>query len=349
MHVTWDLWIDLYCETWCVTRNLKTSTIGAYRDSLRQFQRWAAHEHLLTEPTRTTTRIVLDYVVYLREKRKNGDSAVQRAIVVLKNFYAAMVAFGHLEPRDNPMAGFPRMRKTHERLPTFLSSDELRRLLACPKTDTVLGLRDRAILTLLYATGIRAGECAEVLEEWIDLDQRTIRVLGKGGRERAIPLNQRAVEALRTYRQARGVIPPSERFFRTKGGQGINRKVVYQRVKKYAHQAKIEKRVSPHTLRHTCATHLVQRDVNIVTIRDILGHRQITSTQIYLHTTAHELMEVARNHPVGELAPKIASLIEGVRIPIDHPPRRRAAPALPHTRPGRLAPRGSPSAHRGVA
>jgi len=349
MYVTWDLWIDLYCETWCVARNLKTSTIGAYRDSLLQFKEWVEHKHLVTEPTRIETRVVLDYVVHLREERRNGDSAVQRAIIVLKNFYAAMVSFGHLQPRDNPMAGFPRMRKTHEKLPTYLSSDELRRLLACPKTDTVLGLRDRAILMLLYATGIRANECATVLEEWVDLDEQTIRVLGKGGRERVIPLNERAVEALRTYRQARGRLASDEQFFRTKGGRGIGRKIVYQRVKKYALAAKIEKRVSPHTLRHTCATHLVQRGENVVTIRDILGHRQITSTQIYLHTTAHELKEVARNHPIGKLAPRIASLIEGVRIPIDYPPRRRASPGSPRAKSGRAVSRGSPSAHSDVA
>jgi integrase/recombinase XerD len=345
MHVTWDLWMDLYCETWCVVRNLKASTIRAYRDTLRQFKKWVQREHLIAEPTQITTRVVLEYVVYLREERANGDSAVQRAIVVLKNFYAAMVSFGHLQPRENPMMGFPRIKKGPQKLPTFLTSEELRRLLACPKTDTVLGLRDRAILVLLYATGIRAGECASLLDEWVDLNECTIRVYGKGGRERVIPLNRRAVAALRAYRQARGSLPSGERFFRTKAGRGINRKVVYQRVRKYATEAKLRKRVSPHTLRHTCATHLVQRGEKLVAIRDILGHRLITSTQIYIHTTAQDLLEVARNHPVGELAPQVASLIEGVRIPIDHPPRRRTSQGTCRTQSGGAASRGSPPNH----
>jgi site-specific recombinase XerD len=248
---------------------------------------------------------------------------------VLKNFFRAMVAFGHLVPSENPMQGFPAMRKRHEKLPTWLSSEEVRRVLDVPPVDTVLGLRDRAMLTLLYATGIRASECAGLLEEGVDFQQRTIRVLGKGGRERVVPLNQRAVEALGVYRQARGPLAAGARFFRTKAGRGINRKVVYERVKKYAAQAKIAKRVTPHTFRHTCATHLVQRDVNIVTIRDLLGHRQITSTQVYLHTTAHELQEVARIHPVSQLAPKVAALLAGVRIPIDHPPRRHPVAKSP--------------------
>ena len=325
-HLTWNVWIDLYCETWCVGRNLQVSTIAAYRKTLRQFERWLESSYDVTDPSVVTTRLVLEYVVYLREERKNGDSAVQRVIIVLRNFYRAMKAFGHIAPDDNPMNGFPRMKKGREKLPVHLSAKEVRRLLAAPGSDTVLDLRDRAILTLLYATGIRAGECAGLLEEWVDLDEGTIRVLGKGNRERVIRLNARAADSLRVYRQARGPRSPREAFFRTKSGRAINRKVVYERVRKYAALAGLTKRVSPHTLRHTCATHLVQHDVNLVVIRDLLGRRQITSTQIYLHTTAHDMRELAFNHPVGKLAPTVASLLEGVRLPIDHPPRRRASP-----------------------
>jgi site-specific recombinase XerD len=333
--LTWNLWIDLYCETWCVGRNLQVGTIAAYRQTLIQFAAWADEGGLTCQPGKITARMVLDYVVHLREHRHNGDSAVQRTIVVLKNFYRAMVAFGHVAPAENPMHGFPKMKQGRQKLPGFLSPKEVKRLLAAPKMDTVLGLRERAIMTLLYATGVRAGECAGLIEEWVDLDQRTIRVLGKGNRERVIQLHDRAVEALRAYRQARGPLPPREPFFRTKSGRAINRKIVYERVKKYAKLAGIAKRVTPHTLRHTCATHLVQHDVNLVVIRDLLGHRQITSTQIYLHTTAHDMRAMAANHPVGKLAPTIAALIEGVRIPIDYPPRRRtfeSAPPLPRAR-----------------
>ncbi len=333
LHLAWNLWIDLYCETWCVGRNLQAGTIAAYRQTLRQFEAWLEQTHQVAEPGRVTTRLVLDYVVYLRQQRNNGDSAVQRVIVVLKNFYRAMRAFGHIAADEDPMSGFPKMKKGREKLPVFLSAGEVRRLLAAPKTDTVLGLRDRAMLTLLYATGIRAGECAGLVEEGVDLDERTIRVLGKGNRERVICLNSRVLEALRVYRQARGPLPAREGFFRTKGGFAINRKLVYERVTKYAALAGITKRVTPHTLRHTCATHLVQHDVNLVVIRDLLGHGQITSTQVYLHTTAHDMKELARNHPVGRLAPTVAALLEGVRLPIDHPPRRHPLGSPPNARP----------------
>jgi len=323
MNVTWDCWIDLYTETWCTGRNLAPSTIACYRDLLRQFETWAEDRFAITSPAEVKMRVVLEYVNYLRDERHNGDSAVGRAVVVLKNFYAAMTAFGHLEANSDPMARFPAMKKRREKLPTFLTSSELEKLLEAPKTDTLLGLRDHTILRVLYATGIRASECSGMLEEWVDLGERTIKVLGKGGRERVIPLNRRAVAALRQYRRQRGPISPTKVFFRKKDGGPINRKIVYQRVKKYAAIAGITKRVSPHTLRHTCATHLLQRDENIVTIQKLLGHEQITSTQIYFHTTAEDLREMAADHPMQHLSITVASIIEGVRLPIDHPPRRR--------------------------
>jgi len=221
-----------------------------------------------------------------------------------------------------------RKEKAVEKLPTFLTSSELEKLLEAPKTDTLLGLRDHAILRLLYATGIRSSECADMLDEWVDLEARTIKVLGKGGRERVIPLNKRAVIALQQYRTQRGPISLKAVFFRKKDGGAINRKIVYQRVKKYAALCGMTKRVSPHTPRHTCATHLLQRDENIVTIQKLLGHELITSTQIYLHTTAEELREMAANHPMQHLSITVASLIEGVRLPIDHPPRRCRSAAV---------------------
>jgi len=347
MNITWDCWIDLYTETWCTGRNLASSTIVAYRGLLRQFQSWVASRHSITSPTEVTMRIALEYVNYLRDERDNDDSAVCRAVVVLKGFYAAMVAFGHLEPNSDPMARFPAMKKRREKLPTFLTSSELKKLLDAPKVDTLLGLRDHAMLRLLYATAIRASECAGMLEEWVDLEACTVKVLGKGGRERVIPLNERAVIALRQYRTQRGPISRKDVFFRKKNGGPINRKIVYQRVKKYANQSGQTKRVSPHTLRHTCATHLLQRGVRLVPIQKILGHELITSTQIYLHTTAEDLREMAANHPIQDLAITVASLIEGVRLPIDHPPRRRRSTAA--ARGGKHKRKRSKRAVRGVA
>jgi integrase/recombinase XerD len=234
---------------------------------------------------------------------------------VLRNFYRAIVAMGHLEPRQNPMAHFPKIKAAPRKLPTTLSREEISVLLDQPEADTVLGLRDRALLTLLYGTGIRASECAGLAEKDINWEERTVRVTGKGGHERTLPLNEEVVHVLRQYRLARGGAKPHEPFFRSREGRALSRNAVYERVRSHARRAKISKRVSPHRLRHSFATHLVQEGVGLVTLRDLLGHRQITSTQIYIHLTAQDLRKAADKHPVGKLIRRMEELLPNIKLP----------------------------------
>lgn len=318
--IEWDYYICLFTQTHCTARGLRTKTIAAYEAALRQFR-----DRMLSQrvsPLAVSARMVLEYVNYLREERGNGDAAVNRTVTILKCFYRALVAFGHLDPRDNPLARFPKMKPVARKLPTVLSPEEVAHLLDAPAKDTVLGLRDRAILALIYGTGIRASECASLCARDVDLANATIRVTGKGGHQRVLPLNARVVAALRVYEQARGEVPAACSFFLSRTKQALSRGGVYERVRKYAAQVKLTKRVSPHTLRHTFATHLVQADVNLVTIRDLLGHRQLTSTQVYLHLTAADLREAVHRHPVSRLAPTVESLLPDVTLPFQPPPAR---------------------------
>jgi len=319
----WDYWICLYTKTHCVARGLRPLTIAAYKAALLQFQAWVQIRAEDVAPDQITARHVLEYLEHLRRERNNGPSAVNRAATILKNFYRAMVAMGHLEHTANPMAQFPRLKPPARKLPVVLSAEEVQRLLASPPSDTVLGLRDRAILVLLYGTGIRASECAGLREEDVDLDQLLVRVRGKGGHERAIPLNNQVAAGLRVYRQKRGLVGPTESFFQSRRHKAMSRGAVYHRVKTYATSAHIPKRVSPHRLRHTFATHLVKAGVGLVTIRDLLGHRMITSTQIYLHVTAADLREAADRHPIGGLSGFVEQLLPEVKLPFQHPPMRR--------------------------
>ena len=204
-----------------------------------------------------------------------------------------------------------------------MSEEEVRGLLATPRTDTVMGLRDRALLVLLYATGIRASECAGLVEENVDLVEGVIRVMGKGGDERAIPLHPEVVHVLLQYRAARGTSGASKPFFRSRGGGPLSRMSIYERVRRYGRKARIEKTLSPHRMRHTFAAHLVKAGVNLVTIRDLLGHRCISSTQIYLHTTVEDLRQAAMAHPVENLIARIEEILPGVRIPFQWPPGER--------------------------
>jgi site-specific recombinase XerD len=221
------------------------------------------------------------------------------------------------------MVAFPPVKAGRKKLPVTYTDEEIEKLLSFPPNDTVLGLRDRAILALLYGTGIRVSECSSLTEGMVDLEGCTITVTGKGGHERSVPLNERVANAMSLYRHHRGPAVARAPFFRSRRGNGMSRGAIYERVRTWGYRAKISKRVSPHRLRHTFATHLVQAGVSIVTIRDLLGHKQITSTQVYLHVTAEDLRSAAEKHPIGKLMQTVDHLLADVTLPIQYAPRPR--------------------------
>jgi site-specific recombinase XerD len=317
--LNWHYWIALYLNTHCVARGLRPLTIAAYQAALQQFHDWCQQRPDPKSPAAISARDVLEYLEHLRCVRGNGDSAVNRALVILRSFYRAIVAMGHLDPHANPLAGFPTIKAVPRKLPSTLDLEQVERLLAEPNTDTVLGVRDRALLALLYATGIRATECATLRCGQLDLQQLTITVHGKGGHERTIPLNEQVAAVLRDYIQARGPALPNAPFFRSRRGRALSRGAVYERVRTWGRRARLGKPISPHRLRHTFATHLVRAGVGLVTIRDLLGHRQITSTQIYLHVTAHDLRIAANRHPIAQLLSTVEHLLPNVQLPFQNP------------------------------
>jgi site-specific recombinase XerD len=323
----WAHWIALYTGTHCTARGLRPATIAAYATALEQFRAWVRATRGEAGPETLAARDVLDYVEHLRGERRNGDAAVNRHVVVLRGFYRAMVTMGELEPSRNPLAHFPSLRAPTRRLPRVLSEREAKRLLDEPETDTVLGLRDGALLQLLYGTGVRASEAAGLRERDVDLEQATITVSGKGGHERTLPLHAGVAEALRVYRRARGASAPQSPFFVSRRRRSLSRGAVYERVRTLARRARLAVRVFPHRLRHTFATHLMRAGVGLVTLRDLLGHRQITSTELYLQVTAKDLRAAADRHPIARLADTVAELLPDVRLPFQRvaPPRRRFA------------------------
>jgi site-specific recombinase XerD len=316
----WSYWITLYIRTHCVARGLRPLSIAAYGSALRQFRAWTEVQLGGKAPDEVTAQDVLEYLEHLRRDRGNGSAAVNRAMVILRSFYRAIVAMGHLAPQANPLADFPVIKAAPRKLPVVLSTEEVERLLVGPATNTIVGLRDRAILALLYGTGIRATECATLREGQVDFKGLTISVRGKGGNERTIPLNEQLAAVLRVYVQARGAEPPSAPFFRSRFGRSMSRGAVYERVHSWGARVRLGKVLSPHRLRHTFATHLVRAGIGLVTIRDLLGHRQISSTQIYLHVTAHDLRKAAELHPISKLIGAVERLLPNVRLPFQHAP-----------------------------
>lgn len=317
----WKYWIQLYTRTHCTACGLRPKSIAAYEATLRQFHEYVRVVLDDKSPDKISTQDALQYLQHLRDVRRNGDSAVNRTATILRGFYRAIVAMGHLDSRNNPMEGLPSIKAAPQKQPVFLTVEEIERLLSAPPDDTVIGLRDRAILVLLYGTGIRASECAHLREGDVNFDLCTVTVIGKGGHERTVPMNDRVVEAMLHYRHHRGPALPRAPFFRSRRGGGMSRGAVYERVRTWGHRAKIRQRISPHRLRHTFATHLVHKGVNVVTIRDLLGHKQVTSTQIYFHSTAHDLREAANKHPISNLMETIEHLLPNVRLPFQYAPR----------------------------
>ena len=319
----WEYWIQQYVDVHCTARGLASKSLHAYKDTLEGVHAYVQFRLGERGPDELTARDILEYVEYLRRERHNGSAAVNRQVTILRSFYCAMVAMDQLFPKENPMANFPKMKGCRKKLPEFLTQEEMRRLLQAPRIDTVMGLRDRALLCLLYASGIRASECAGLTEGEVDLEGLTIRVMGKGGNERCIPLTKEAVQVLRQYRDARGPLSRRDAFFRSRGGRGLSRNAIYERVHHYGRKARIEKKLSPHRLRHTFATHLIQAGANLVEVRDLLGHRCITSTQIYLHTTAEDLRRATKNHPVELLINRIEDLLPCGKLPFQWAPGER--------------------------
>ena len=319
----WSFWIQQYVDVHCTARGLSSKSMHAYKATLEGFKDYVQFRLGERSPDELTAKDILEYVEYLRRERHNGASAVNRQVTIIRNFYRAMVAMDQLNPSANPMANFPKIKAARKKLPVFMNEDEMRRLLAAPRIDTVLGLRDRSLICLLYATGARAIECAGLTEADVDLAYQTIRVMGKGGNERCIPLNNEVIRVLRQYQTARGPLSKKDAFFRSRGGRGLSRNAIYERVHRYGRKALIDKPISPHCLRHTFATHLVKAGVTLVTIRDLLGHRCITSTQIYLHTTAEDLRAAAMKHPVELLINRIADLLPCDKLPFQWAPGER--------------------------
>lgn len=319
----WDYWIELYTRTHCVARGLRPRTLFAYTATLQQFRTYVIWRHEGLTPDRVTPRILLEYLEHLRRERDNGDSAINRTLVVIRGFYCGIAAMGHLEPRDNPTNGFPTIKAAPRKLPVVLTPEEMEQLLSAPRADCIIGIRDQALLTLLYGTGIRASECADLRQRDVDLDAATITVTGKGGHQRTIPLNERVRQRLRLYTSVRTAALPAAPFFVSRNHRAMSRGTIYERVRRHARLARLTKTVSPHRLRHTFATHLVRTGTSLVTIRDLLGHRLITSTQIYLHVTAQDLRAAADRHPIGRLLSTVEHLLPGTRLPFQIRTRRR--------------------------
>lgn len=276
-----------------VEKGLAGNSIGAYERDLAKLSAWAGKNDL--DIARMSRQDLREWMIDLGR----GDLSVnskRRLISVLRGFYKFLMIEGFIKENPAELLDVPQKGSY---LPRFLNQTEIDALLLVPDTSTELGLRDRAILELMYSSGLRVSEAVSIEVKDIDLDSGIVTTTGKGNKTRRVPIGSSAVEWLKSYlalRQKKENVGVSNLFV-TAGGKPTTRQAIFLFIKDYAAKAGLED-VSPHTLRHSFATHLVQNRADIRSVQQMLGHVDISTTQIYTHMTdAHLRKAYEKFHP----------------------------------------------------
>jgi integrase/recombinase XerD len=274
------------------------NTLAAYRSDIARFVRWRKQAH--PGPlARLDIRALSGYVEHLASCGL-APSSIGRHLASLSTFFRFLIFDGRLSENVAKLLVSPAV---WDRLPTVLSPSAVDRLLDAPSRETRLGRRDRAALETLYATGCRASEVVSLRPEDLDLKAGTARCVGKGDKERLVPLGARAREALASYlRDDRPELvrrrPETREVFVSKSGRTLSRVTLWRIVKGHARAAGLPESVSPHTLRHSFATHLLAGGADLRAVQEMLGHASIATTQVYTRVDATRLLEVhGRFHP----------------------------------------------------
>jgi site-specific recombinase XerD len=293
-----DSLIQEFLEYTQMVRGCRPKTAEAYAIDLKVFKAYCTvHSPNLDNPSKA--KLVVDYIRYLRVERNNSSAAVQRKLATLSAYIDFLILMEILDSKQDEREKWPKILDTPKHLPVVLETNEMQDILSQPDTTTTLGRRDQVILTLIYSTGLRVSEICALKVRDISFKENRILITGKGGRERYVPLDAIVEESLKEYIEVRKS-EIAELFVSKKGGALTPRAIQYM-VKKYAKEANIDKEVTPHKLRHTCATHLLQEGAHLVSIQKLLGHKSLNTTQIYLHITITDLKELSKQHPMRKM------------------------------------------------
>ena len=289
-------------------RGLSRNTLEAYRSDLQQFGEFLERHDL--DPLEVKTVDLMEFVSELAngssERPAAAPATLQRKIASLRSFYR------HLRREqviDRDPASELRAPRSRARLPKVLSRDEIGRLLEQPRGTSPAALRDRALLETMYACGLRASEAIGLELSELDLEAGILKAHGKGSKERIVPIGSQAIDALRAYldkgRPRLVDLRPERRVFLNLRGEGLTRQGLYKIVRRHARTAGLEHRMSPHTLRHTFATHLLTGGCDLRALQEMLGHADIGTTQIYTHLSTERLRDVYfEAHPRAQISPE---------------------------------------------
>ena len=279
--------LDAFCDALWLEDGLSRNTIAAYRADLEQFAKFLKGGSLLEVSEQ-------DMFGFLASRKGRASSAARR-VSTLKRFYQYCLRERRI--RTDPTLRLDPPKRT-PRFPRTLSEADVEALLAAPDTATPLGLRDRAMLETLYATGLRVSELVALRTFEVNLDAGVVRVTGKGSKERLVPLGEVAVDWISQYQKIRD--RKSDALFLTNRGAGMTRQAFWHLLRRYGTRAIPGKKLSPHVLRHAFATHLINHGADLRVVQLLLGHADISTTQIYTHVARERLKALhAKHHPRG--------------------------------------------------
>jgi len=290
-------YIDIFLNYLSVEKGLSSNTLSAYKRDLLFFK-----EYLKERGIGSLTSIKKEDIhnFMLKQKESNlSSNSISRRLSALKAFYRfllreRLISFDPTETIESP--------KIWKKIPQTLNIEEIEKIILQPNLKTKIGIRDRAILDTLYATGMRVSEIVNLKLDDVNLEMGFLRCVGKGNKERIIPLGKYATEAIKRYlKETRNYLlgkKDSDLLFISRLGKKISRQALWKMIKKYARMAKIKKPVRPHIIRHSFATHLLERGADLRSVQELLGHSDISTTQIYTHIDHNRLKLIHKKfHP----------------------------------------------------
>jgi integrase/recombinase XerD len=292
--------LDEFCDNLWLEDGLSRNTLDSYRRDLTKFTVWLEQQRGLPI-LQTTHGDIQGYLAHLVTVQKAKPSSTGRNISSLKRLFRYLLRQGKISADPTLQIDTPKLPRN---LPKSLTEQDVEQLLDAPDTQTPLGLRDRTMFEVLYATGLRVSELVTLRVTQVSMDMGVVRVMGKGSKERLVPLGEEALDWLRRYlADGRGVLlgkQISDALFVTARGEGMTRQMFWYLIKKHAKHGGLNKSLSPHTLRHAFATHLLNHGADLRVVQMLLGHADISTTQIYTHVARERLKQLhAMHHPRG--------------------------------------------------
>lgn len=292
--------LDEFCDNLWLEDGLSRNTLDSYRRDLRKFAAWLEQQRGLSI-LQTAHGDIQGYLAHLVTAQKAKPSSTGRNISSLKRLFRYLLRQGKIAVDPTLQIDTPKLPRN---LPKSLTEQDVEQLLDAPDTQTPLGLRDRTMFEVLYATGLRVSELVTLRVTQVSMDMGVVRVMGKGSKERLVPLGEEALDWLRRYlADGRGVLlgkQMTDALFVTARGAGMTRQMFWCLIKKHARTGGLNKPLSPHTLRHAFATHLLNHGADLRVVQMLLGHADISTTQIYTHVARERLKKLhAQHHPRG--------------------------------------------------